>query len=396
MADRPHLTLIPRQTHRIERGHSWVFRSEFTDIVGEPTDGDAVEVRDRRGVVLGSGLYSANSQIAVRLLSRRSPAFDRDFFLAGLRRAIALRDERLPGRPCRRLVSSEGDQLPGLIVDQYGDRIVIQTTTAGMDRLLPMWVDLLRGELSPVQIVERNDLHVRRHEGLPERVGVLHGPAGTRITARVGKVDVDIDLLDPHKTGAYLDQQLNHEAVARWVRPGDRVLDCFSHLGGFALHALLAGAKEAIAVDSAEASIAGALRSAELAGVSERVVTHCANAFDWLRAADDARERFDLVVLDPPSFTRNKESVAGAMRGYKEIHVRGLRRLEIGGRLVTFTCSHHVPAPLFLETILAAAVDAKRTLRLDESLQASPDHPVLPAIPESEYLKGFVFTVVDA
>jgi 23S rRNA (cytosine1962-C5)-methyltransferase len=395
MVERPHLTLVPRQTHRVERGHCWVFRSEFAEVPATLADGDPVEVRDRRGTVLGSGLYSARSQIAVRLLSRRSPDFGRDFFRARLREAIALRAQRLPGRPCRRLVSSEADLLPGLIVDQYGDRLVVQTTTAGMDRILPMWIELLREELAPAQIVERNDLSVRRHEGLPERVGVLHGSADTRLAARVGQVDVDIDLLDPHKTGAYLDQQLNHELVARWVAPGARVLDCFSHLGGFAVHALLAGAKEAVAVDSAEASIAGARRCAERAGVADRLTAHCANAFDWLRAADDARERYDLVVLDPPSFTRSKDTVAGALRGYKEIHVRGLRRLERGGRLATFTCSHHVSAQLFLETVLAAAVDAKRILRIEEHLRASPDHPVLPAIPETEYLKGYLFTVVD-
>ncbi|MBA3710383.1 MAG: class I SAM-dependent rRNA methyltransferase [Planctomycetes bacterium] len=396
MAARPYATLVPRQTHRILAGHCWVFRSEFQTIVGEAVDGEPLEIRDQRGTVVGSGLYSAQSQIAVRLLSRRSVEFDAAFFRDRLRQARALRDQRLGGRPARRLVSSEGDLLPGLIVDQYGDRLVVQTTTVGMDRRLPMWLDLLKAEFSPAQIVERNDLTVRRHEGLPERTGVLHGPADTRLVVRVGRCDVEVDLLDPHKTGSYLDQQLNHEAVARWVVPGARVLDCFCHLAGFGVHALLAGAKEAVAVDSAEASIAGARRSAELAQVGDRLVTHCANAFDWLRAADDARETFDLVVLDPPSFTRNKDSVAGAMRGYKEIHVRGLRRLGVGGRLATFTCSHHVSAAMFLETVLEAAVDARRILRLEETLSASPDHPVLPTIPESQYLKGFVFSVMEA
>ncbi len=391
----PYVTIDPRQKHRALRGHCWVFRSEFGPITGEPGDGEPIEVRDRQGRVLGVGLYSARSQIAIRLLTRDSGvALDREFFRQRLRQAIALRDRIMPGRPARRLVSSEADLLPGLIVDQYGSSLVVQATTAGMDARLAMWVELLASEVHPEQIVERNDLSVRRHEGLPERTGVLLGPAETRLRVRMGRCDIEIDLLDPHKTGSYLDQQLNHEACARWTAPGARVLDCFSHLAGFGIHALLAGAREAVAVDSAEASIAGARRAAELAGVGDRLVTHCANAFDHLRSADDARERYDLVILDPPSFTRSKDTVDGALRGYKEIHLRGLQRLGPGGTLVTFSCSHHIPAEMFVDNVLDAAIDARKTLRLVERLAASPDHPVLPAIPETEYLKGFVFEVV--
>ncbi|MCK6488085.1 MAG: class I SAM-dependent rRNA methyltransferase [Planctomycetes bacterium] len=387
--------LVPKQTHRCLNGHLWVFRSELDGFDTEPEAGQLVELRDRRNNLVGKGFYSATSQIAVRLLTRRPIAVDEEFLRARLRLAIARRTEIMAGRPARRLVSSEGDLLPGLIVDQYADRLVIQTTTAGMDQRQRLWLDLLVSELAPRQVVERNDLHVRNLEGLQGRAGVLLGSSDTSLTINIGKAAVDCDLLDPHKTGTYLDQQLNHEAIARWVRPGDRVLDCFCHLGGFAIHALLAGAGSAVAVDQSEGSIAGTVRCAARAGVGDRLTTSVGNAFDWLRQADLARERFDVVVLDPPSFTRNRASVPQAMAGYKEIHLRGLRRLAPGGRLLTFTCSHHIDARSFLDMVLDAASDARRTLRLEAVLGASPDHPVLPAVPESEYLKGFVFTVVD-
>lgn len=391
----PTAILAPGRSHRCLNGHAWVYRSELAEYDHGWEPGDLVELRDKRNNLIGKGFYSSISQIAIRLLTRRPIDVDEDFLRSRLRAAIQRREQIMPGRPARRLVSSEGDLLPGLIVDQYGDRLVIQTTTAGMDRRLRLWLDLLVSELAPRQVVERNDLHVRSLEGLPGRAGVLLGPNDTSIRIPIGKVEVTCDLLDPHKTGTYLDQQTNHEAIARWIHPGDRVLDCFCHLGGFAMHALLAGARQAQAVDQSEASVAEARRCALQAGVQDRLEAVAANAFDHLRHLDQARERFDVVILDPPSFTRNRASLPQAMAGYKEIHLRALRRLQPGGRLLTFTCSHHVDTRSFLDMVLDAAKDARRALRLEAILGASPDHPVLLAIPESEYLKGFVFTVVD-
>jgi 23S rRNA (cytosine1962-C5)-methyltransferase len=393
----PSVVLERQQTHRCLDGHLWVYRSELGAWSEPPADGAEVEVRDWRNRLVGRGFYSESSQIAVRLLSRSAVALDTAFLHARLRAALAHRQVVMPDRPARRLVSSEGDLLPGLIVDQYADRLVVQATTVGMDRRLPAILDLLVSELAPRQVVERDDLPVRLKEGLTERAGVLIGPTDTTLRLRIGRAEVEVDLLDPHKTGAYLDQQLNHEVIARWIRPGDRVLDLCSHLGGFAIHALLAGAGQALALDQSQRSLEGALVSARLAGVDARLTTVCADAFTWLAEAD--RERgagFDVVVLDPPSFTRNRASVAQALKGYDDLHRRALHRLGQGGRLLTFSCSHHISATDFLASVTAAATASRRTLRLDAVLGAAPDHPLLPTVPESEYLKGFVFTVIEA
>ena len=390
-ANVPTVTLAPKQSHRCLSGHPWIFRSELNGLEGLET---ALEVRleDHRKRFIGRGFYSAKSQIAVRLASRRDEPLDEAFLRRRISTAIAAR----PAKPARRLISSEADLLPGLLVDQYADRLVVQTTTAGMDQRQDICVAILNDLLSPAQIVERNDLPVRELEGLAQRAGVLRGPADTALTVRIGLLDTSLDLLDPHKTGTYLDQQQAHEDFARWVKPGDRILDICCHLGGFALHGLLAGARAAVAVDQSAASIAGCTATATRAGVASQLTAVCADAFTWLKEADERREEFDVVVLDPPSFTRNRAGVADALRGYHDLHLRGLRRLRPGGRLLTFSCSHHISRDEFLMNVVEAAADAKRTLRLDASLGASPDHPVLPAVPETEYLKGFVLTVLDS
>lgn len=392
MADEnvPTVTLATKQTHRCLTGHPWIFRSELSGLDGLE-NGIEVRVEDHRKRCIGRGFHSGKSQIAVRLASRRDEPLDADFLRRRISAAIAAR----PLRPARRLVSSEADLLPGLIVDQYADRLVVQSTTAGIDQRQDTCVAILDDLLHPAQIIERNDLPVRGLEGLAQRAGVLRGSPDTRLTVRIGRLDIDLDLLDPHKTGAYLDQQQAHEDFARWIRPGDRLLDICCHLGGFALHGLLAGAKEAVAVDQAEASITGCRAAAARAGVADRLTAVCADAFAWLKDADERRDHFDVVVLDPPSFTRNRAGVADALRGYHDLHLRALRRLAPGGRLLTFSCSHHISRDDFLANVASAAADARRTLRLDATLGASADHPVLAAVPETEYLKGFVLTVLD-
>lgn len=390
----PTIILNQKTTHRCDRGHPWIYATEIARTDGAPANGDEVAVVDHKGRLVGRGLFSATSKIAVRLLTRGNDALDDAFLRQRLVNAIAYRDLVLPGRPCRRLVSSEADLLPGLIVDRYQDVLAVQCTTAGMDRRLPQIVELLKELCAPAAIIERNDVPARRFEGLPSRTGILHGEAPGTLRARMGAVDLPCDVMDPHKTGAYLDQQLNWSLVAAHARPGSKILDACCHLGGFALHALAAGAASAIAIDSAEDAIAGTKQAAAWAGVDGRLDARLGNIFDLLPELERANAHFDLIILDPPSFTKSKDTVEGALRGYKELHVRALRMLDIGGRLATFTCSHHVDGRMFLDNLLDAAHDTRRTLRLEARLSASPDHPVLPAVPESEYLKGYVVTAL--
>jgi 23S rRNA (cytosine1962-C5)-methyltransferase len=270
--------------------------------------------------------------------------------------------------------------------------LVIQTTTYGMDQRQALVLAVLQDVVKPLQIVERNDLAVRALEGLPERRGVLHGPADAKLTVTIGRLQADVDLLDPHKTGAYLDQQGAHEDVMRWIQPGDRVLDVCCHLGGFALHALLAGAASAVGVDQAAASVRGAEAAAQRNGVADRFSAVEADAFAWLATC---RDMFEVIILDPPSFTRNRASAPAALRGYRDLHTRALKRLLPGGRLLTYSCSHHVSREQFLATAVEAAGELGRTLRVEAVTIQSADHPILPAIPETEYLKGFVLTVLD-
>lgn len=389
----PATLLLNRNLHRCLIGHPWIYRSEIQRLEGEPVDGDLVDVLDR-GRFVGRGWYGVTSQIAVRLLTRKDEVVDPVFLRRRLADALAYRERILPGRPCRRLVSSEGDRLPGFIVDQYHNRLVVQCTTAAVEAHRKILIDLITELVNPVQVVERSDAPVRRHEGLSARTGVLSGIADTTLRARIGRIEVPVDLMDPHKTGTYLDQQANHEALMAFVKPGARVLDVCCHLGGFALHALLAGAASATGIDQAESSIAGARQAASWADLHERFTGVVGNAFDWLSTADEQRSRFDVVVLDPPSFTRTKDGIEAALRGYKEMHLRALHRLEADGVLATFTCSHHISPDEFTAMIAAAATDAGRTLRLEATLDQAADHPVLAGASETGYLRGYVYRVL--
>lgn len=391
----PAVILTPRQRHRVFEGHLWIYRSEIGAVQGEPEDGAGVDVFDCRRRFVARGHFNRRSQITVRVLSRVPAPLDDAFWRQRLAQAIAYRQTRCPDRIARRLVHSEADLLPGLIVDQYGDHLVIQTTTLGMDRLKPLWLELLSRLLTPKAIWEQNDLPVRKLEGLPPQKGLVQGQSDGKLSLRIGQAEFAVDLRSLHKTGIYLDQQDNYERIARFVKPGMRVLDAFCHLAGFALHVLKAGAAEALAVDSNATSLTLARESAGLSGVADRLRTECGNAFDILRRLQAAKAQFDLIILDPPSFTRSRQTVAEASRGYKEIHLRALKCLRPGGILATFCCSHHVSASLFLDVIRDAAADTGALLRQELVVGAAPDHPVLPTVPETEYLKGFGFTLLE-
>lgn len=379
-------------THRVLEGHCWVYDNEIGKIAGSPADGGVVKLLDPRGRFLGIGLYNGKSQIRVRLLSRHSEEINTEFLRARLKAAWAHR-ERVCRANCCRVISSEADLLPGLIVDKYGDHLVLQTLTLGMDQRKAELVSLLLELFRPRAIIERNDAPIRKHEGLPPTRGVLHGESDGRVTVEFGGLKFDLNLLEGHKTGFYLDQAGNYARVAPHAA-GQRVLDAFSYMGAFALFCAKAGATSVLGVEIDAGNAAAAQANAAANGLADRVEFRVQNAFDFLSAAVKAGETYDLIILDPPSFTRTRANVGEAARGYKEIHVRALKMLGSGGLLATFCCSHHVTREMFEQLIGEAAADTRRDVRLLERLSQAPDHPILPTVPETEYLKGTLLQVM--
>jgi 23S rRNA (cytosine1962-C5)-methyltransferase len=284
-------------------------------------------------------------------------------------------------------------------VDKYEDVLVVQISSLGMERQKAKIVGALQKILSPRAILERGDVASRKFEGLAEANGVLAGKLEGPVLVTLNGLRFETDLIAGHKTGLYLDQQVNYQAVAQFAR-GSQVLDCFSFLGGFGLHAARAGAARVHLLDQSAEAIAASQRNAQANGLADICSFETVNVFDWLKSQTAVKPhekvipRFDLIVLDPPSFTRNRASVPDALRGYKEIHLRALKLLKAGGTLATFCCSHHVDAVTFQDVILSAAFDTRRILRRVAIYSQSPDHPVIPMIPETEYLKGFAFEVV--
>ncbi|MBP7950281.1 MAG: class I SAM-dependent rRNA methyltransferase [Verrucomicrobiales bacterium] len=386
--------LIVKPRSRIFHGHEWVYSTEVQKTFGEPQPGDVITLKDFRDRPMGTAIYNPGSQIVARRISRRKEDLTVEFFERRLRRALAWR-ESIGGLDLHlaRLVWSEADGLPGIVVDRYGEHLVVQTLTLAMDQRKALLVEALEKSLSPASIVERNDSSIRAAEGLPLVTGMLRGetPAPFRVT--VGGVSFAVDLLAGQKTGLYLDQLDNYRTVAA-LAAGKRVLDCFCNQGGFALGCAVAGAAEVTAVDASGEAVAATVANAAATGVGDRVRGVTANVFDFLKEAEAAGKTWDLIVLDPPSFTRNKKSLGDALRGYKEIHLRALKLLGTGGILSTYCCSHHVSQADFRRVICEAAVDAKRTLRQRAFHSQRADHPILPTIPETEYLKGHTFELM--
>ncbi len=400
----PTVVLHARDARRIAAGHPWVFDSAVASTSPGIEDGAIVRVEDASHRLLGVGPFNSKSRIRVRLLAREIVAIDAEFFERRIREALTLRRRFMPEATSYRVVNSESDFLSGLIVDRYEDVLVLQIASLGLDRRKPAIVEALEKVFAPRAILERSDGASRRFEGLELANGLLAGSLGSephlnRLEVRLSGLRFEVDLEAGHKTGLYLDQQLNYQAVSGFAQDA-RVLDCFSFLGGFGLHAARAGARHVRMLDQSKDAVAASLRNAEVNGFADRCEAEVANVFDWLKAKSrgDARvdERYDLIVLDPPSFTRSRSSVPDALRGYKEIHLRALRLLVPGGVLATFCCSHHVDTKTFQDVIQAAAADARVVLRRVASYSQAPDHPVVSAIPETEYLKGFAFEVVDA
>jgi 23S rRNA (cytosine1962-C5)-methyltransferase len=380
------LVIAPRA--RIFHGHEWVYATEVRKTFGDPKPGDVVSLKDFRDRPLGSAIYNPNSQIIARRISRRKQELDADFFLRRIRQAINYRTTLPLDETLCRMVWSESDGIPGLIVDRYGDHLVLQVLTLAMRMRLDLIVDALKELLAPKSIILRNDAPILKAEGIEQEITVVHGTNPGAFEVVANGLRYEIDLLDGQKTGLYLDQLQSHAEVAK-LAEGKRVLDCFTNQGGFALACAKAGAASVRAVDISETACAAARRNAEINGLEIEVKVH--NVFDFLKHAEP---EYDLIILDPPSFTRNKKTLIDAMRGYKEIHLRALKILGKGGLVSTFCCSHHASRELFQSNLVDASVDAKKSLRLVQSHGQRPDHPVMLALPETEYLKGITAEVV--
>lgn len=385
----PGLVIKPRS--RIFHGHDWVYASEVQKAFGNPQAGDVVSLKDFKDRPLGTAIYNPSSQIVARRISRRKQELDAAFFQRRIERALGLRETMGFAEQIYRLVWSEADGMPGVVVDRYGQHFVLQTLTLAMDQRKDLIVEALQSVFGEIVVVERNDSAVRKAEGLEIATGVLVGDMAGVFEIEVNGICQAIDLLEGQKTGIFLDQLDNYAAVGQ-LSKDKAVLDCFCNQGGFALHAAKGGAESVVAVDISAGAVASTEANAAMNGLAVKAVE--ANVFDFLKEAETAEKKFDLVILDPPSFTKNRKGVSGAMRGYKEIHLRALKLLNRDGILSTYCCSHHVSEKEFFDVICDASVDAKRTLRVIDSHTQRRDHPVIATLPETRYLKGFTFETV--
>lgn len=383
------VTIMKRGIERILSGHPWIYRADVADAASaEP--GSVVNVIDRRKRFWGQALYSSKSQIALRLLTRENRPFDRAFLAERIAAAAAFREHIVEGAQAYRVVASEGDLLPSLVIDRYAQCFVIQTLSQGMENMKAAVVDILQERFAPLSILERNDAAVRALEALPERKGVLAGEEIQEVVVEENGVKVAFNLLGGQKTGGFLDQRENRVAARAYAR--GRALDGFCYAGGFAL-TLASRCESVLGVESSSEALTLARRNQELNGFSNLEWKE-ANCFDFLKASDQAGERFDTIVLDPPPFARHKSNLESALRGYKELNLRALKMLNPGGTLVTCSCSFHVSEADLLEAVAGAALDAHRTVSVLERRTQSRDHPILLTVPETLYLKCLILRVL--
>lgn len=374
---------------RWKSGHPWIYAADIESAPSSLCGGEIVRVEDTRGWFLGQAYFSRQSKIVLRWLAWNDVPVDEAFFRSRLEAADALRRRACPEENAYRVVHGEADLLPGLVVDRFGDCLSVQFLIKGTELRKAMWVELLDAHFKPRAIVNRSDAAVRRLEGLEPEKGLLAGALEGPITYREGHVVMEVDLLTGQKTGAFLDQRDNHVVASQWG--AGESLDCFSYAGGFALQLALK-AKRVTAVEISQAACEQIKTNAarnQLTNVE--VVT--ANAFDFLRDAVDEGRRFDTIVLDPPSFAKNKDAIEGAVRGYKEINLRAMQLLNPSGTLITASCTYHIDEARFEAMLDSAAADAKRRVQIVERRGAGPDHPVLLGLRETRYLKCFVLRV---
>jgi 23S rRNA (cytosine1962-C5)-methyltransferase len=388
MASLPAVRVNRKAALRVESGHPWIFASDIVDR-GAACSGDAVRVVDPKGRNLGTAHYSSTSQITLRLLATGVEAIDLAFLRRRIAAAEAYRKLVVDNSDAYRLVHAEGDLLPGLIVDRYGDYFVMQLLNQGMDRLAEQIVNVLEEQFSPGGIVARNDVPMRAKENLPVEVKSLSGEIPDRVSIHMNGLVWDADLQGGQKTGIFLDQRENYLAAKQYAR--GRALDCFTATGGFALH--LAGACESVeGIDSSESTLETARANAQKNGIAN-VEFRKADVLDYLPGLVAAHKRYDIVVVDPPAFTKSRGALEGAARGYKEINLRALRLLGPDGVLVSCSCSHHMSEAHLLEIVAAAALDCGKRLRVMERRTQSRDHPILLTVPETHYLKCLIFQV---
>jgi 23S rRNA (cytosine1962-C5)-methyltransferase len=372
-----------RGAARARSGHPWVYRSDVAEAAGEP--GDVIPVFDRRGDFLGHAFYNPGSEISLRIAECRDVPVDESWFRTRIEGSLAYRDSLAIDGDAYRLLHAEADGVPGLVVDRYGDHLVLQIGSAAVERRLEWVVRALDALLSPAGILLRGDSAIRKREGLDTAVRVLRGVVPETVVVREGSVRYEADLWRGQKTGGFLDQRENRLAAGRYASEAGRVLDVFTYAGGFALHAAR-GAGEVEAVDSSGPALDAARRNAELNGFDNITFTR-ARAFDLLRERSDAGDRYDTVILDPPAFAKRRRDLPRARRAYKEINLRAMKLLNPGGILITCSCSYHLSRELFEETLRSAAADAGRTLRVREWRGQAADHPEVLTIPETRYLK---------
>lgn len=404
--DFPVLRISPKAELSVRNGHPWIYDTEILDVSGACENGGLVDVASKKGRYLGTGFLSETSKIRVRLISRNpNDRFDEAFYERRLSYAWKYRKAVMGDDvSCCRLIFGEADQFPGLTVDRFGDILVTQTLSRGIEMIKPMLFPLLYRVLTRDGqkirgIYERNDVSLRAHEGLEENKGFfpipgLLIPEETATVITENGIEYAVDFENGQKTGFFLDQKYNRQAVARLAK-GRTVLDCFTHTGSFALNAAKGGAKAVHAVDISEAAVSLARENAVRNGLDGNMTFEAANVFDLLPAMLEAHDsRFDFIILDPPAFTKSRKTIDRAIRGYKEINLRAMRLLPRGGYLATCSCSHFMDDMLFRKMLHSAAADADVSLRQIEARQQSPDHPILWSVPETDYLKFYLFQVV--
>ena len=388
------ISLNKNEERRIKSGHPWVFSNEIREVSGERTSGSAAELYDAAGGFIGVGHYNPNSLIAFRLVSRSRDDIDTvEFFEKRITAALVHRKACFPALTTFRAVYGESDFLPGLIVDKYGDYLSLQLLSTGMDSRREQLVTALRRIFEPAGIIARNDVSVRKLEGLDEKVELLWGEIPETVEMEENGLRFQVNLRDGQKTGGFLDQKQNH-LLLRGICTGKSVLDCFCYSGSWALHAASFGANSVLGIDISSRAVEQANRNAQLNGVADRVSFEECDAFERLRSLHQEGRRFGVVVMDPPAFVKSRKNIAEATKGYLTVNRRALELLESGGSLITCSCSYHIGREAFRDILVQAARLAKREVRLVETCSQASDHPVLLSFPESEYLKCFVLQAV--